>query len=62
MRSNRVNDDHKVGYDQYVNSDGIVDNNRIIADNGDGYTIADDAVVFAMIGDDDAAVYTRQDR
>ncbi|MBS6641781.1 MAG: hypothetical protein KH295_12150, partial [Clostridiaceae bacterium] len=44
------------GYDEVVASDGIV-NERYVG-TPDEYAIADDAVVFALIGGDDAEVYT----
>ena len=47
-------DESRVGYDWYDN-----DVDRGVTDSKiDGHMIADDAVVFALIGGDDAAVYT----
>ena len=48
-----VDEDTLVGYDEYNETNGLVRNGRI-----GNKTIADDAVVFALIGGNDAAVYT----
>ena len=57
-----ANDGELAGYDKIIDTDGLVatNHNKVEAESDTDYTIADDAVVFAMIGDDDADVYTGQ--